>query len=165
MTGSGQGEVLLRSSISPLAELYKTERFKTAWANEVRFHVARNLLHLRRYRRLSQGRVAKAMGTSQSAVARIESGQENITEDTLQRMIGALDGQFYVSIHPRELRCWHERPWWESLGSEKTFGTSWNLKAIASKQSEGMSEILILFQCPATATLPARELLSETQIS
>jgi hypothetical protein len=66
-TQSGKEEVVLRHSHSPLSNLYKTEEFQAAWENDIRFHVARNLVYLRRFRELSQKAVGKAVGTSQSA--------------------------------------------------------------------------------------------------
>ena len=114
-TASAPAEVLSRPLNSPLAEVYKTEEFKDAWDNDVRFHVARNLLHLRRYRSMTQSAAGKIMGTSQSAIARIETGQENITLDTLQRHTAALNGRFYVSIRPREFQSQPIVPWWEQL--------------------------------------------------
>jgi transcriptional regulator with XRE-family HTH domain len=93
------------------------------------------------------------MGTSQSAVARIESGQENITLDTLQRMIVALDGKFHVSIRPQEFRCWHETPWWDKPGS-------WNLKSVVSAQTLDADGLIMWFERP----LPSGELLQPAQI-
>jgi transcriptional regulator with XRE-family HTH domain len=63
---------------------------------------------------MSQGKVAGQMGSSQSAIARIESAQENITLDTLGRVIAALKGRFYVSIQPQECAVMPDNPWWES---------------------------------------------------
>jgi transcriptional regulator with XRE-family HTH domain len=103
---------------------------------------------------MSQYDLAKAMGTSQSAIARIESAQENPTLTTVERMVGALDGRFYVSIRPSEFRCWHEQPWWESPGS-------WNLKAIASRQTSGTHGVLMWFE--KSDTLSAGILLPEGQ--
>lgn len=89
--------------------------FRAESDNDVRFHVARNILHLRRYRELSQKALAELMGTSQSAVARIEGGSENITLDTLQRLIDALRGRFHVVIQPAENSVsWSRRGWWEA---------------------------------------------------
>jgi len=117
MRKSGPVEVLSRSSNSPLTEIYESEEFKTEWANSIQFHVALNLLHLRKFRDESQSAVGRAMGTSQSAIARIETGQENVTLDTLQRLIGALRGRFYVSIYPQECPFPRPLPWWEWIGS------------------------------------------------
>ncbi len=169
MTASGQGEVLSRSSISPLAEVYRTEEFRNAWANEVRFHVARNLLHLRRYRQMSQSTVGQAMGTSQSAVARIESGQENITLDTLQKMIGALNGRFYVSIRPGELQSRYDQPWWNSISSWTFSPADWNLIAVDSRKGGGDEVLGMLFRRSEVqrgeTTPPAAGQLPEARVS
>src|SRR5262249_41166339 len=58
------------------------------------------------------------MKTSQSAIARIETGRENVTADTLERLIGALHGRFYVSIHPQECHVPTMMPWWEWLAAD-----------------------------------------------
>jgi transcriptional regulator with XRE-family HTH domain len=113
----GQAEVLSRPSSSRLANVYKTDEFLSDWSNDIQFHVARNLLHLRRYRKMSQTSVAQAVGTSQSAIARIESGQENITLDTLRRLVASLKGRFQVSIPPEECAPSWVRPWWEASDS------------------------------------------------
>lgn len=113
-TVSVPAEVLSRPLNSLLAEVYKTEEFKNEWANDVRFHVARNLLHLRRFRKMSQTAVANTVGTSQSAVARIESAQENITLDTLQRFIVAMKGRLDISIPPQEYSAPPKRLWWDA---------------------------------------------------
>jgi len=92
--------------------MLESEEFRTAWDNDLRFHVARNLVYLRRFRKLSQKSVAGTVGTSQSAIARVESGQENVTLDTLQRIIVALDGRLYLSIYPKEHHFQAPHHWW-----------------------------------------------------
>ena len=49
------------------------------------------LSELRRSQRLSQTEVAARMGTSQSALARLESGQADVRVSTLARYAAALD--------------------------------------------------------------------------
>src|SRR5437868_14297998 len=78
------------NSTSPLTKLYASDAFRLAWDNEISFHVAENATHLRRFRKKSQAFVARSMGTSQSKVARIEGGDENITIRTLKRLANAL---------------------------------------------------------------------------
>jgi transcriptional regulator with XRE-family HTH domain len=133
-------------SSSPLADLYKTEQFRAEWANDVAFHVARNVLHLRRYRRMSQSAVAVAMGTSQSAIARIESAQENITLDTLQRLTEALDGRFYVSIYPWEHPMRTPSPWWEP---DRTAG--WSVVCWATRSCDTSDKLILGFERPHEA--------------
>lgn len=58
------------------------------------------------------------MGTSQSAVARIETGEENFTADTVERVVNELDGRFHVSIAPKEMNLpWLPHAWWEMSSS------------------------------------------------
>jgi transcriptional regulator with XRE-family HTH domain len=137
-TAFGQAEVLSRPSSSPLADIYKTEEFQNEWGNNVRFHVARNLLHLRRYRRMSQSSVAATAGTSQSAIARIESAQENITVDTMERLIVALRGRFHISICPLEWPPLQPMPWWESADSPTWTLVNW------TGRITGLTEQIIL---------------------
>jgi transcriptional regulator with XRE-family HTH domain len=126
-----------------LAEIYKTEEFKNDWANQVRFHVARNVLHLRRYRRMSQTKVGQTMGTSQSAVARIESGQENITLDTLQRLVVSLKGRFHVSIAPQEY-LGHPQPlWWEAIES-----APWSIVRAVGRRTVENDQLIVGLERP-----------------
>ena len=65
--------------------------------------VARAVVRRRRELGLSQGELAKRLGTSQMQVWRIESGQANITLDTLQKLAETL--MLTVELHPpREQR-------------------------------------------------------------
>jgi len=150
-TTYGQAEVLSRSSSSPLVDIYKTKEFRNEWANNVQFHVARNLLHLRRYRKMSQAKVGAAMGTSQSAIARIESAQENITLDTLQRLVVALDGRFHISILPQEYPVTPEVPWWEVSDSTN----AWVVVRCESNQATQFDQLLIGLERPRGQYLAA----------
>lgn len=136
----GHAEVLSSSSISPLAEVYKDADFRRDWTNDVRFHVAENLAHLRRYSGMSQAKLARAAGTSQSAIARIESGQENITLDTLERIIHGLDGRFYVSIHPEAYPLPHLRPWWEQVEFPQT---GWTVVNMVGRRTNKCDQVLV----------------------
>jgi transcriptional regulator with XRE-family HTH domain len=51
--------------------------------------LARNLAQLRKNSRLSQSEVARRMGTSQTAIARLERGRQNPTMSTLQDFASA----------------------------------------------------------------------------
>ena len=136
----GQAEVLSRPSSSRLADTYKTDEFINEWSNNVQFHIARNLLHLRRYRQMSQASVARAMGTSQSAIARIETAQENITLDTLQRLVSALKGRFHVAIPPEERAGRLARPWWEINVSA---ANPWTVVAVASRRAPKTDQVIV----------------------
>jgi transcriptional regulator with XRE-family HTH domain len=158
-----QAEVVSRCSPSPLAEIYKSEAFRKEWANNVRFHVAENLLHLRRFRQLSQAKLGELVGTSQSAIARIESGQENITMDTLERLVMGLDGRFWVSIHPPEYAPPQVWPWWEAALASGP----WNLvRVIAARRTDQTDQAVLAIErehgIPAsTLTFGRPGLLSE----
>ena len=105
--------VVSRSLSSPLTEIYKRKEFQTAWDNSAAFHVARNIIHLRRRRKMSQAELAAAIQTSQPAIARIECGEGNVTLGTLERIANALSGRIQISIAPQELKSIRSRPWWE----------------------------------------------------
>lgn len=59
------------------------------------------LSDLRRRRGLSQTEVAARMGTSQSALARLESGQADIRVSTLSRYAAALDADIGFAVRDR----------------------------------------------------------------
>lgn len=48
--------------------------------------IAYQILQLRKKKKLTQSELAKKLGTKQSDVARMESGQQNFTTDTLQKI-------------------------------------------------------------------------------
>jgi transcriptional regulator with XRE-family HTH domain len=60
------------------------------------------LSELRRSRGLSQTEVAARMGTSQSALARLESGQADVRVSTLARYAAALDADIGFAVRDRE---------------------------------------------------------------
>lgn len=107
-------QVISDRSRSPLDEATADPAFRLAWENDVRFHVSRHLLRLRTFRRMSQVLLANKVGTSQSAIARIESGEENATETTVERIINALDGRLRVSIAPAEYPAGALNIWWKT---------------------------------------------------
>ena len=141
------GNIISKPLPSPLAELYKSEDFKSEWANDVRFHIASNVIELRKYRRMSQSAVAKAMGTSQSAVARIENGLENLTADTLERLIKAMNGRFYVSIHPKEFALPKAQPWWEIIGTP-----AWSFRGAIIHKTATLDQVILGMERPRDTT-------------
>jgi transcriptional regulator with XRE-family HTH domain len=102
-------------SISPLTKRLESEAFRLAWENDIGLQVAKNLLMLRKYRECSQALVASGAATSQGKIARIEAGQENITLQTLRKLIAALNGRLQISISPAELSFPRMMPWWECV--------------------------------------------------
>lgn len=63
-----------------------------------RYRLISDLIRLRIKKGLTQAELAKKIGTKQSAIARVESGDENLTIDTVQEMSEALGGKLRISI-------------------------------------------------------------------
>jgi ribosome-binding protein aMBF1 (putative translation factor) len=60
--------------------------------------VAYQILQLRKQRGISQVELAKKLKTTQSNIARIESGKQNLTIGKIQDIAGALRGKFEFSF-------------------------------------------------------------------
>lgn len=60
------------------------------------------LAERRRAAGLSQTEIAARMGTSQSAVARLEAGQGDIRLSTLRRYAGALGHELQFGVRPQD---------------------------------------------------------------
>lgn len=70
-----------------LAQQMKNKTFKEAYEEESgRLEIAYRILQLRKKQRLSQKELARKLDTTQSVVARMESGQQNFTVDNLQKI-------------------------------------------------------------------------------
>lgn len=65
-----------------------------------RRQLATELVELRRAAGLSQTQLAARMGTSQSAIARLEAGDADIRLSTLERYAAALGQRLQVRLHP-----------------------------------------------------------------
>lgn len=102
---------------------------------------------------MSQDSLAEAMGTSQSAVARIESGRENITMDTLSRMVGSLHGRFSVSIVPEEYPFRTIPPWWESPIQQTH--SQWNVVGFIAASTTQVDRMVIGLERPIETPLLA----------
>lgn len=80
-------------------ELLTNTRTRVAYADLAEeFGLARELIAARTRARLSQGEVARRMGTTQSAVARLESGKRTPSMRTMQRFAEAVGGHLVVRI-------------------------------------------------------------------
>ena len=64
--------------------------------------VAERVTEQRRARDLSQAELAELTGTTQSAIARLESGGRPPRIDTLLRIAEALDCELIVDLQPRK---------------------------------------------------------------
>lgn len=66
--------------------------FKQMWEeNEVEYRIARNIIHERYKLGLSQSELANRIDMTQSVIARIESGNKNITIKTLEKVAKGLN--------------------------------------------------------------------------
>lgn len=65
------------------------------------FDMARQLIEARARARMTQGDVAERMGTTQSVVARLESGKRPPSLRTVQRYAEAVGGRVVLRIEPR----------------------------------------------------------------
>jgi transcriptional regulator with XRE-family HTH domain len=63
--------------------------------------MGRRIAHERARRRISQSELAELTGTTQSAIARLESGGRPPRIDTLLRITNALDCELEVQLRPR----------------------------------------------------------------
>lgn len=122
---------------SPSRELYASRDFRLDWDNDISFHVAENAIHLRKRRGMSQADIAKIMGTSQPAIARIEGGDENITLETLKRLVSALQGRIRFAIEPHELSLPKWPEWWTSVGIALGAPSGWDLRAAEERHTNG----------------------------
>jgi len=70
-----------------LNEQLKDRKFRKYY-NEYgkQLEIAYQILQLRKQKKMSQAELAKKIGTKQSNVARMETGQQNFTTDTLQKI-------------------------------------------------------------------------------
>lgn len=56
---------------------------------------------LRRAKRISQKRLAELIGVSQPYIAKIEGGEENLTIETIAKILSALNLSLTLSTHKR----------------------------------------------------------------
>jgi hypothetical protein len=93
------------------------------------------------------------MGTSQPHVARIEAGEDNLTADTVERYITALNGRLYISIAPAEMDLPRLAPWWENAVSTVSHW-NWNLHAAAFKSDGCTQDVLLWLQRTLSSDVP-----------
>ena len=82
-------------------ELLTEKRTARAYADLAEeYEIARTLIAARVRAGLSQVQVAKRMGTTQSAIARLESGRGTPSMRTVERFARAVGGRVIVRIEP-----------------------------------------------------------------
>jgi len=89
--------------ISELKEQWmKSPAFKAEYdALEYEFSLACELIEARARAGLSQAELAQRMGTTQSAIARLESGKAPPSMRTIARIAAATDSRAVVRLEPR----------------------------------------------------------------
>lgn len=82
-------------------ELLRDKRTARAYADLAEeYGIARALIEARVRAGLSQGQVAERMGTTQSVVARLESGRRPPSMRTVERFARAVGGKLILRIEP-----------------------------------------------------------------
>ena len=83
----------------------KNPKYKTEYeALGMEFHLVRSLIEARARAGLSQTQLARRMNTSQSYVARIESGQVKPSTAALERVAKATGLRLKITFEPAEAR-------------------------------------------------------------
>ena len=101
-SGSGEGGSVMGIPVKKIKKRWMKEPgFKEGYnALEQEFSLASMLIEARTRARLSQAELAKRMGTSQSTIARLESGAAKPSLSTLERFAKATGTSVRVSIEP-----------------------------------------------------------------
>ncbi|MFA5360575.1 MAG: helix-turn-helix transcriptional regulator [Candidatus Paceibacterota bacterium] len=82
-----------------LAQEMKNKTFREAYEKESRkIEIAYQILLLRKKKKMSQAELAKKIGTKQSNIARMETGQQNFSIDTLQKIAQVFNKDLKVSF-------------------------------------------------------------------
>jgi len=88
-------------------DVYVSKRLKDAQFKKQydtygkQLEIAYQVLQLRKSQRMSQADLARKLGTTQSNVARLEAGEQNLTTQTLQRIAWALGRELKVEFVSR----------------------------------------------------------------
>ena len=81
------------------AKAEKSPRWKDAYAQaDIEVRVAIDIAKARERARLTQSQLAKAIGTTQSVISRIERADQNLTLETLSKIAGALQRHLVIQF-------------------------------------------------------------------
>lgn len=82
-----------------LNESLQNDDFKTAYEQkELRFKIIDILVGLRSQYKLTQGELAKKLGTTQTVISRIENGSVNVGIDFLQKLANAFNKKIEITV-------------------------------------------------------------------
>lgn len=100
LTGSGAARLIERTAWSELKkQRHLTTEGRAAYEDEARIAAFRALVYrLRTEAGLTQSELAGRMGTTQSAIARMEGGGTRPTLETLEKLATALGGELIVGV-------------------------------------------------------------------
>lgn len=87
----------------PLEEVFsvseKDPRWKAAYAKaDIEVRMAIQIAKAREKARLTQGELARAIGTTQSVISRIERADQNLTLATLSKIASALHSNLVIQL-------------------------------------------------------------------
>ncbi|MEK6536944.1 MAG: helix-turn-helix transcriptional regulator [Actinomycetota bacterium] len=80
------------------AELRDPEFKRYYDESSVKWHVAMQIVEARQKANMTQGELARQIGDRQQNVSRIESGEQNVTIGTLDKIAKAVGGRLVVKI-------------------------------------------------------------------
>ena len=81
------------------AELMKDPEFKAEYdALESEYELIRQLIEARAEKKMTQKQLAEKVGTRQSNISRLESGNYNPSFQFLQKVAGALDKRLSIAL-------------------------------------------------------------------
>lgn len=90
-------KIRLKSFFDDFKEDMRNPEFRRGVAEEYRkLELSLAVIRLRKGRKLTQAQLAKKLKTNQSAIARLESGRENVTIETLSKIAVALKKRLVV---------------------------------------------------------------------
>jgi len=87
------------AKISSKSLLVKNPKFRKHYDEYgEQLEIAYRVLQLRKQKRMSQAELAKRIDTRQSSIARMETGQQNFTTDTLQKIAGVFNRNIRIEF-------------------------------------------------------------------
>jgi len=84
-----------------IKENMSNPEFQKAWKEtEPEYELTRQIIALRLRKGLTQRELARRIGTTQSVIARIESGGQNLSIRTLTKLANELDADVKIELLP-----------------------------------------------------------------
>jgi len=94
-----QKKIKLLSFDEVLKKELKDPEFKRGFELEKKkLEISLDIIELRKQKRISQAKLADKIGLKQSAIGRIETGEQNLTIETLQKIASALNKKLVVNF-------------------------------------------------------------------